>query len=151
MECLAQLLDRLCRRLLPGMRARHWGRIVNISSLTAKQPEPVYTISATLRAGLSGLTKVLSVEFAGDGITVNAVLPGQIMTDRQDEYAAIRAAREGISREEHFERLRRTIPVGFIGAPDDLGSVVAFVCSERARYVTGVSLLVDGGAIRGTF
>ncbi len=142
---------RLCRWVLPGMQARGWGRIVHLTSLAAKQPTPILTISCTLRAGISALTKTLAAEFAKAGITVNAVLPGHIMTERQVELAEAKCRKEGISHEEHFERVRRSIPMGRIGEPSELGQVVAFLCSERASYICGASLQVDGGAIQGTF
>ncbi|MDP2874997.1 MAG: SDR family NAD(P)-dependent oxidoreductase, partial [Holophaga sp.] len=95
---------RLCRLTLPGMRARHWGRIVHITSLVAKQPTPILTISSTLRAGISGLTKTLAQETARDGVTVNALLPGHIMTDRQLHLGELKSKAEGISMDEYFQR-----------------------------------------------
>jgi 3-oxoacyl-[acyl-carrier protein] reductase len=142
---------RLCRRVLPGMRERHWGRIVNITSLVAKQPVPILTISSTLRAGLSGLTRTLSSEFAKDGVTVNALLPGHVMTDRQVHLGEVKSKAEGISLEAYFQRTAAAIPAGRMGQPREIGDAVAFLCSERAAYITGASLQVDGGAIQGTF
>ncbi|MBI1751065.1 MAG: SDR family oxidoreductase [Acidobacteria bacterium] len=142
---------RMTRLVLPGMRARRWGRIVHITSLVAKQPYPLLTISSTLRAGLSGLTRTLALETAKDGITVNALLPGHIMTDRQHHLAEVKAKAEGITVEEHFARQAASIPAGRIGEPRETGAVIAFLCGQPASYVTGQSLLVDGGLVSGTF
>jgi len=142
---------RLCRLVLPDMRRRGWGRIVHITSLVAKQPVPILTISSTLRAGISGLTKTLAQEVARQGITVNALLPGHIMTDRQVHLGGLKAKAEGISLEEYFTRTAASIPAGRIGKPEEIGDAIAFLCSERASYLTGVSLQVDGGIIQSTF
>ena len=142
---------RMVRLVLPGMRARRWGRIVHITSLVAKQPYPLLTISSTLRAGLSGLTRTLALETAADGITVNALLPGHVMTDRQLHLAEVKAEAEGITTDEHFARQAAVIPAKRIGAPAEVGAVIAFLCSGSASYLTGQSLLVDGGLVQGTF
>ncbi len=142
---------RMTRLVLPGMRAQQWGRIVHITSLVAKQPYPLLTISSTLRAGLSGLTRTLALETARDGITVNALLPGHVMTDRQLHLAEVKAAATGITPEEHLARQAETIPVGRIGRPEEVGAVIAFLCGQPASYLTGQSLLVDGGLVQGTF
>ena len=142
---------RMTRLVLPGMRARQWGRIVHITSLVAKQPYPLLTISSTLRAGLSALTRTLALETARAGITVNALLPGHIMTDRQLHLAEVKAADAGITIEAHFEQQAAAIPAGRIGQPEEVGAVIAFLCSQPASYLTGQSLLVDGGLVQGTF
>jgi 3-oxoacyl-[acyl-carrier protein] reductase len=142
---------RLCRLVLPGMRERRWGRIVHLTSLAAKQPIALLTISSTLRAGLSALTKTMSNEFAGDGVLVNALLPGHVLTDRQIELNQIRSKQEGISIEDYAARVQGTIPIGRYGQPREIGEVVAFLASERASYVTGATIQVDGGLIQGTF
>lgn len=141
---------RLSRLVIPGMQQRRWGRIIHLTSLVAKQPLDDLTISSTLRSGLSGLTKTMANQFGPDGITVNAVLMGQILTDRQNAIADVRVKEQGISYEEHFRRLAAEIPLRRLGEPREVGEVVAFLASERASYLTGVSLQVDGGLIRGT-
>jgi 3-oxoacyl-[acyl-carrier protein] reductase len=141
---------RLSRLVLPSMRARRWGRIIHLTSLVAKQPMDELTISSTLRAGLSGLTKTMANQFGPDNITVNAVLMGHILTDRQRHLAAYRAPQQGISTEEYLARVADEIPLKRIGSPAEVGDVVAFLASERASYITGTSLAVDGGIIRGT-
>ena len=141
----------LCNLALPGKKARKWGRIVNITSLVAKQPTDLLTISSTLRAGLSALTKTLGDQVAKDGITVNAVLPGHFLTDRQKHLAEVRAAEQGTTPEKVLEKGIEAIPMGRFGEPRELGDFVAFLCSERAGYVTGATMQVDGGIIRSTF
>jgi 3-oxoacyl-[acyl-carrier protein] reductase len=141
---------RLCKLALPAMVRRRWGRIIHLTSLVAKQPEDELTISSTLRAGLSGLTKTLANQHGPDGITVNAILMGHVMSDRQEHLAEIRSKARGITREAYFADLAETIPLRRVGEPREVGEVAAFLASERASYVTGVSLPVDGGLIRAT-
>lgn len=142
---------RLCRLVLPGMQKKKWGRIVHITSLAAKQPIELLTISSTLRAGISALTKTLANQVAADNVLINAVLPGHILTDRQVHLNEIRAAEEKISIEEYAARVERTIPLRRYGRPEEIGEVIAFLCSERASYLTGASIQVDGGIIQSTF
>jgi 3-oxoacyl-[acyl-carrier protein] reductase len=141
---------RLSRLVIPAMQQRRWGRIIHLTSLVAKQPWEDLTISSTLRAGLSGLTKTMSNELGPDNITVNAILTGQIMTDRQTHLADIRTKQRGISYEAYYAQQTADIPLRRIGEPRELGEVVAFLASERASFITGVSLPVDGGQIRAT-
>jgi 3-oxoacyl-[acyl-carrier protein] reductase len=141
---------RLARLVVPAMRERRWGRIIHLTSLVAKQPIDELTISSTLRAGLSGLTKTMANQLGPDGITVNAVLMGHILTDRQYHLADVRVKERGITYEQYFQQAAAEIPLRRLGEPREVGEVVAFLASERASYVTGVSLQIDGGLIRST-
>jgi len=142
---------RLSRLVLPAMRAAKYGRIVHLTSFVAKQPLSLLTISSTLRAGLSALTKTMANQVAADGITVNAVLPGHFATDRQIHVNELRAKQHGITRAEWETRLVADIPAQRFGRPDELADAVAFLLSERAAYINGTSLQIDGGLLGGTF
>ena len=141
---------RLSRLVIPGMLQKKWGKIIHLTSLVAKQPREELTISSTLRAGISGLTKTMANEFGAHGITVNSILTGHIMTDRQLHLAEIKCKERGITREQYFEEQSAQIPMKRIGEPREVGEVVAFLASERASYLTGVSLQIDGGLIKST-
>jgi 3-oxoacyl-[acyl-carrier protein] reductase len=141
---------RLSRLVIPGMQSRRWGRIIHLTSLAAKQPVDELTISSTLRAGLSGLTKTMANQLGPDNITVNAILTGHILTDRQYAIAEVRIKERGITHEQYFAQAAAEIPLRRLGEPREIGEVVAFLSSERASYISGVSLQVDGGLIRGT-
>jgi 3-oxoacyl-[acyl-carrier protein] reductase len=129
----------LCRAAVPAMQAQGWGRVVAITSVGVRQPPLHLIASATARAGLTAFLKVLATEVAGDGVTVNSVQPGLHDTDR------VRQLHGGSTPAE----AAAGIPVGRLGDADDFGSVVAFLCSAHAGFVTGTSLLVDGGAFPG--
>ncbi|AIE86899.1 SDR family oxidoreductase [Fimbriimonas ginsengisoli] len=140
---------RLVRAVSPGMQDAGWGRIVHITSYVAKEPSRILPISSTLRSGLMALTRLQALELAPHGITVNGVLPGSTLTDRQRHLADIRAEREGISPEEALAKQGADVPIGRLAAPEEIAAAVAFLCSKPASYVTGTSLLVDGGLTRG--
>ncbi len=140
---------RMVRLAEPGMRAKGWGRIVHITSLVAKEPGTLLPISSTLRAGIMALTRLQAIELAPFGITVNGVLPGHTLTDRQRHLAEVIADRDGISAEEALARQAKTNPMGRIGDPEEIASGIAFLCSNPAAFITGTSLLVDGGATKG--
>lgn len=142
---------RMTREALPHMRSAGWGRVVLIGSSAVKQPIPGLLLSNSIRTGLMGWAKTVADEVAADGITVNGVLPGRYATPRVTELHEERAAREGRSVDEVAAEDTGAIPVGRIGDPQELGDVVAFLASERASYVTGTFLMVDGGLYRGMF
>jgi 3-oxoacyl-[acyl-carrier protein] reductase len=144
-------LIRASKLVIPGMREKKWGRILHITSFVAKQPAELLTVSSTLRAGISALTKTMATQLAPDGVLVNALLPGYVRTDRQVELTEIRAREEGISIEAYDERAARMIPVRRSAQPSEIGAVAAFLCSEGASYITGSSIAVDGGLLQGTF
>lgn len=140
---------RMIREVLPSMQRHHWGRILTITSVAAKQPINDLVISSTLRPGILGLTKVLANRYGADGITVNAVAPGYILTARQDEIATARAQERGLTREQYLEEAAREIPLRRLGRPEELADAIVFLASERASYINGATLSVDGGMVRG--
>lgn len=151
-SAIALLLEsvlHLCRAVLPGMRQRGWGRIVNITSVAVKQPVDGLILSNSIRAAVTGLARTLANEVSADGVTVNNVMPGYTRTERLNELAEAVAARSGGSPADVFASWEGETPAGRLGEPAELASVIAFLASERASYVTGTSIAVDGGWIRG--
>jgi 3-oxoacyl-[acyl-carrier protein] reductase len=144
-ELLLRSAVELTRALVPGMQQRKWGRVIGITSITVKKPIPSLVLSNSLRAAVTGFYRTLADEFGPDGVTVNTVLPGYVATERLDELAAAATKRTGATRESIFESYRAGTPVGRIGSPEEIAAVVAFLASERASYVTGQAILVDGG------
>lgn len=140
---------RIMRRVLPLMINQRWGRIITITSITAKQPIDDLLISSTLRPGLRGLTKVLSNQHASKNITVNAICPGMILTARQEELMKARSSAGSLTLKEYMRKAAVDIPTGRFGTPDEVGNVIAFLASQQASYINGVSLLVDGGMAKG--
>jgi 3-oxoacyl-[acyl-carrier protein] reductase len=139
---------RLAAATLPAMRRRGWGRIVAIGSSAVQQPLPGLATSGMFRAALASWLKLLAAEVAADGVTVNMVLPGRIATDRVNELDSARADRSGDSVEAVRAASRATIPIGRYGDPAELGAAVAFLAGDRASYITGEQLRVDGGLVR---
>lgn len=136
-------------RVLPGMRERHWGRIITSTSSGMVAPIPNLAISNAMRASLMGWSKTLAAEVAKDGVTVNIILPGRIATARLKQLDQAKADREGKTYEEVSKAGLSTIPMGRYGDPQEYGDVAAFLASRQASYITGSMIRVDGGAISG--
>ncbi len=147
---LTSVVD-LTRMVLPGMKERKWGRILNITSIAAKQPVSDLMLSNSLRAALTGFAKTLAAEVAEFGVTVNTVLPGYTATERVQELAKALAAKEGVAPEQIRARWESEIPLGRLAEPAEFAGLVAFLASDRASYITGSSIAVDGGWIRSLF
>jgi len=141
----------LTRLVLPGMKERRWGRILNITSIAAKQPVANLILSNSLRAGVTGFSKTLAAEVGEYAITVNTILPGYTATERVDELAEHIATKEGIDAGEVRKRWESEIPLGRLAEPREFAAMAAFLVSERASYITGSSIAVDGGWIRSLF
>jgi 3-oxoacyl-[acyl-carrier protein] reductase len=139
------------REVLPRMQRHRWGRLITLTSVSVKQPIDGLLLSNSLRAGVTGLAKTLANEFGADGITVNNVCPGYTRTARLDNLASSISGRTGTPPESVFADWTRQIPAGRIGTPQEFAAVAAFLASERASYVNGASVAVDGGMIRSLF
>ncbi len=137
---------RLVRGAVPHMQRSGWGRIVNVTSLSARQPIEGLLLSNAFRAAVHGLAKTLSRELAPDGILVNNVCPGMHATDRLRHLAEIRGREAGISTEAALGKVAEAIPLRRLGRPEELAAAAVFLCSERASFITGQSIIVDGGA-----
>jgi 3-oxoacyl-[acyl-carrier protein] reductase len=142
---------RLARAVIPTMKEQRWGRILNLTSVSVKQPIAGLVLSNVARLGVVGLTKSLANELAPYNILVNNVCPGYVRTDRVIDLAETIAAREKKTPEEVLRSYETDIPLGRMGTPEEIASVFVFLASERASYITGVSLHVDGGFVRGVF
>lgn len=136
---------RLIRAVLPGMKAKKSGSILTIQSVSVKQPLNDLMLSNAIRPGVAGMMKTLANQLGKDGIRVNTLCPGRIMTDRF--MGGLKAS--GLTREQYLERASMEIPLARVGTPEEFAGVVVFLASERASYVTGVALQVDGGLVRG--
>jgi 3-oxoacyl-[acyl-carrier protein] reductase len=130
----------LATRVVPGMRSRGWGRVVNVASTSVREVIATLTLSNAHRAATLAAWKTVARDVAGDGVTVNSVLPGRIGTDRLFSMAGSREAAQAAAAEE--------VPAGRVGSPEEMAAAAAFLCSARASYITGVALLVDGGLTR---
>ena len=131
----------LAEAIVPGMRSRGWGRVLNVVSTSVREPIPTLMLSNSHRAATLAAWKTLSSQVAGDGVTVNSVLPGRIATERITRLY-------GGSMEEAQRVAAEEVPAGRLGEPEEMAAAAAFLCSSRAAYITGVALLVDGGLTR---
>ena len=150
-ELTLMSMIRLSREALPLMIKQKWGRIITITSFVGKQPINDLIISATLRPGIHGLTKVLSNKYAKNNITVNTICPGNINTERQQEIMKQRSLKNKISLDEYKAEIAKEIPAGRLGNLEEVGDVITFLASEKASYINGVNLLVDGGIAKGIY
>lgn len=141
----------LTRAVLPGMKERRWGRILNVTSISVKQPVENLVLSNSIRAAVTGMARTLATEVAGYGITVNNLLPGWTRTERVDELAQANAAKQGITADAYRERIAAEIPMHRLGEPREFAALAAFLASERASYITAQSIAVDGGWIRSLY
>jgi 3-oxoacyl-[acyl-carrier protein] reductase len=139
---------RLVREALPALKASGRGRIVNLTGYGVKEPITDLVVSDSIRAGVTVMAKTIASELAPYGITVNNIAPGPIMTDRLAEILSARAKSLGITPEEQFKRLAETIPVRRTGQPREIGDLCAYLCSPQAGYITGQTIVVDGGINR---
>jgi 3-oxoacyl-[acyl-carrier protein] reductase len=137
------------REVIPHMRRKHWGRIITITSITTKQPVADLVLSNAVRAAVVGLVKSLANEFGKDGILVNNVGPGFTTTDRLKELAKARSAASGKSEKEIFDAWAADAPLKRLGDPRELAETIVWLASERASYITGQTVLVDGGMYKG--
>jgi 3-oxoacyl-[acyl-carrier protein] reductase len=138
----------LTRAVLPGMKERRWGRILNVTSIAAKQPVEGLMLSNSLRAAVIGFARTLANEVAPFGVTVNNLLPGYTRTDRVQELARAVASNAGVANADPVSKWEKEIPMGRLGEPREFAALAAFLASERASYITGSSIAVDGGWIR---
>jgi 3-oxoacyl-[acyl-carrier protein] reductase len=138
----------LARQVLPGMKERRWGRILNITSIAVKQPVDNLILSNSLRAAVTGFARTLANEVANLGVTVNNIMPGYTRTERVEELSRMMAEKQGISAAEFIARWEKEIPMRRIGEPREFAALAAFLVSERASYITGTSIPVDGGWIK---
>jgi 3-oxoacyl-[acyl-carrier protein] reductase len=144
---LASVVE-LVRAVLPGMKLRRWGRILNVTSIAVKQPVDNLILSNALRAAVTGFARTLATEVAPFGITVNNLLPGYTRTERVEQLAAANARTEGTTPDAVRARWEAQIPMGRLGEPREFAALAAFLASERASYITAQSIAVDGGWVR---
>ncbi len=139
----------LARAVIPHMQKRRWGRIITISSITVRQPQSQLVLSNAIRTGILGLVRSLANDFGKDGILVNNVGPGYTATDRLLALSAKRASSSGESQEQINQSWIDQIPVGRLGKPEEVADAIVWLASERASFVTGQTILVDGGMYKG--
>lgn len=139
----------MTREAVPVMKANGWGRIINMTSISVKQPIDGLILSNTVRMGVIGLAKTLSTELAPFNITVNSVCPGYTLTDRVRNLAKAIAEKEGTTAEAVIGRWEASIPMKRLGTPEEFAALVAFLASERSGYITGAAIQIDGGWYRG--
>jgi 3-oxoacyl-[acyl-carrier protein] reductase len=151
MKLLLMSAVSLCHKLTPSMITKRWGRLIFITSLTLREPRPNLVLSNTVRLAVAGLMKSLSVELAPYGITSNGIAQGHILTDRTRQTAEYEAKRGGRTIEEVITDTVKQVPAGRLGTPEEIGNLVAFLSSDKAAYVNGTMIGIDGGLVRSIF
>lgn len=141
----------MIRGVVGGMRARRFGRIVNVTSAMVKAPHPAMGLSTAARSALTAVCKGLAKEVARDNVTINNLLPERIDTDRQRFMAQLRAAGAGMSVEQAYDEMKQSIAANRLGTPEEFGAMCAFLCSAQAGYVSGQNVQLDGGSYPGVF
>lgn len=140
----------MTREVVPVMKEKRWGRIINMTSVSVKQPIDGLILSNTVRMGVVGLAKTLSTELAPYNVTVNNVCPGYTMTERVRSLSVVTAEKEGTTPEEVVKRWEASIPMQRLGTPEEFGALVTFLASVQAGYITGTSIQIDGGWYKGS-
>jgi 3-oxoacyl-[acyl-carrier protein] reductase len=141
----------LTQAVVPHMKSSGWGRLIYITSLTLRQPIANLVLSNTVRLGIAGLSKSLSRELAPHGITSNGIIQGYVRTDRMLHLVEERASRTGVSVDEAYKEMTKSIPLGRYAEPEEVGSLAAFIASERGAYLNGGMFTIDGGVINSVF
>jgi 3-oxoacyl-[acyl-carrier protein] reductase len=146
-ELLLRSVVELTRAFVPGMRERKWGRVISITSKAVKEPVPSLVLSNSLRAAVTGYLRTLANEVGIDGVTVNTVLPGFTATERLEMLADAATKRTGGTRDDVYAGWISQTPMGRLGRPEELAATIAFLASDRAGFITGQAILVDGGKV----
>lgn len=139
----------LAKVVIPHMQKNHWGRVITVTSITSKQPIADLVLSNAVRPAVMALMKSLSVEFGGDNITFNNVGPGYTTTERLGSLAATRALAAGVTQQEVYKRWATNVPLKRLASPEEVADTIVWLASERASYITGHTILVDGGSYLG--
>ncbi|MCX7875805.1 MAG: SDR family oxidoreductase [Melioribacteraceae bacterium] len=142
---------RFTRLVIPEMKKKNWGRIINITSLSVKQPVDNLILSNSLRSGVTAFAKTLSSQIGKFNITINNVAPGYTLTSRLYELAVVRSKQLNISHEEVLANMANDVPMKRLARPDEIAAMVAFLASENAGYITGQTIVIDGGVTKATY
>ena len=148
---LFQMTAQLNEAFLPHMKEQNWGRVICVTSLSVLEPIANLAVSNAMRSGVTSMLKTLSDELASSNVTINCLAPGAIATERLEELMQARIAKTGQSKEEYLKSYLAAIPMGRMGTPEEFAAVAAFLCSDRASYVTGSTICIDGGKRRSTY